>query len=109
MKKQEIYNTVTEHLLAQGERSIEDGVCVYRNQDGLKCAAGVLIPDHLYDCELEGNSAEYLDVWKEIGYSEDEVALIVDLQYIHDQIPIDRWPVYLSRLAERHKLQDITP
>ena len=44
MEAQEIYNKVKAHLLAQGEpaRTRPMGRCVYLNDHGLKCAAGVL-------------------------------------------------------------------
>lgn len=88
---------------------MHEGNCVYRNPDGLRCAAGVLIPDDLYNPGIEGDAAEHLEVWDEMGYSEDEIELIVELQYIHDQTPVDQWTKAFSRLAARHELQDITP
>lgn len=63
-KLQEIYNTVRDHLLKQNKKSLgnyivglDDNVsngCVYRSYDGLKCAAGCLIPDSKYKRSMEG-------------------------------------------------------
>jgi hypothetical protein len=60
MNRQDIFNTVAEHLFAQGERAMRfeypehEGSCVYRGKgsvskiDGCKCAVGALIPDEIY-------------------------------------------------------------
>ncbi len=56
MDKQEIFNKVWNGAKAQGfERSIgEDGTCLYRGPKGLKCNAGLLIPDEEYREYMEG-------------------------------------------------------
>jgi len=61
MKKQDIFNTVALHLLAQKAKATtarEDlsYSCRYRTASGLKCAVGCLIPDELYTESLEGAS-----------------------------------------------------
>ncbi len=58
MTKQEIFDKVKAHLLAQGKRAVNgDGNCMYRGMDGTKCAVGCLIPDELYTPLLENHSA----------------------------------------------------
>ena len=50
MFAQEIFDTVVEHLRRQGHRAYkEEYGCLYRLENGDKCAVGCLIPDHLYD------------------------------------------------------------
>lgn len=57
---QEVFTTVSKHLLAQGVACRnEDDDCMYRNEEGLKCAVGCLISDeayreHQYDIENTG-------------------------------------------------------
>ena len=51
---QEVYDKVKAHLLTQGEKSMNDGDCMYRGNNGLKCAIGCLIDDTLYNPHIEG-------------------------------------------------------
>lgn len=60
MTKQETFDIVAKHLLAQNKKALavfEDNInegCAYRGADGTKCAAGCLIPDDKYDPTFEG-------------------------------------------------------
>ncbi len=48
MTLQEIFDHIAEHLLTQGERSVEVGIgCAYRAEDGKACAAGCLMVGEL--------------------------------------------------------------
>lgn len=62
---QDFFDTTIRHLIQQGERAVEDyvrtddllgSVCRYRTPEGIKCAAGVHIPDALYEEWMEGVS-----------------------------------------------------
>ena len=62
LNRQLVFDTVTSHLLRQGERSVRiynrvDETCAYRGKNGLKCSIGVLIPDGKYNKSMEGNNA----------------------------------------------------
>ena len=51
---QELFNIVSIHLLNQGKMSLNaDGFCSYRGENGLMCAAGILIPDEAYKPNME--------------------------------------------------------
>lgn len=52
---QKAYEKIRAHLIEQGKPAKEDfsGNCVYRSEDGLKCAVGCLIDDNAYDPSLE--------------------------------------------------------
>jgi len=112
---QEVFDIVSKHLLAQGKASVDHNsdkttpFCMYRNPDGLKCAAGALIPDDKYNTIYEGcgwhglvNREIIQDKFKEeIG----------ELQQIHDlaakqekDIPTF-WKNQLANFAKNHKLQ----
>lgn len=57
MTNQEFFDKTVEHLVRQGQRAVgEDGHCRYRTPEGLKCAAGVHIPDDVYRPAMEGTS-----------------------------------------------------
>ncbi len=66
MNAQEIFDTVVGHLFEQGRpaRPINRHLCQYRHvaDDGtvLKCAAGFLIPDDVYDKGMEGMTANHV-------------------------------------------------
>ncbi len=65
MTPQEIFDKVAKHLFTQGCRSAEldedtDSACLYRGPEGRMCAVGVLIPDELYNTDMEYMNAAYL-------------------------------------------------
>lgn len=60
---QDLFDTMASHLLAQGERSVDElKACLYRCDDGKMCAVGVLIPDYKYHSVLEGDTVQSLVV-----------------------------------------------
>jgi hypothetical protein len=59
MTNQEIFDTVLHGIRKQGRPSVsQDGRCLYRGPDGLKCGVGLLIDDSEYCPEMEGKSAD---------------------------------------------------
>lgn len=111
MTLQEIFDTVIEHLRKQNAKSqISDGqreVCLYRSPEGLKCAAGCLIPDEYYIPEMERNGWE--DVVQMFDLPDylkdpDSINLVASLQFIHDSIPISFWEIKFKAMAEYYKL-----
>jgi hypothetical protein len=63
------------------------GVCLYRGPNGLRCAAGHMIPNSLYKVQMEGKSVGRLKViYPEIAKYFENVGgdLLVDLQMAHD-------------------------
>lgn len=77
----EVIDYVEDFLLKQGEPSfLAFEGCLYRHPKGLKCAAGCLIPDNLYDSSMEGKSTRRLPF-----DFRPHTKLISDLQTIHDR------------------------
>jgi hypothetical protein len=124
---QEIFDTVAKHLLAQGERAItENGACAYRGVEGRKCAIGCLIPDEVYDPNMECTSLSIGDLrearesdtkygalfnvliasslWD--GRDNSRKAFLADLQALHDMELHcdDTWLIKLQRLARKYNL-----
>lgn len=105
---QEVFNIVSKHLLDQGQKSIEFGMCQYRGSNGMKCAAGALIPDNEYNSSFETN------LWGDLvekGIVENKFVDEIDkLQVIHDFGPSDpeecvsTWKRKLIKFAEEHNL-----
>src|SRR5437899_3188379 len=110
---QETFNTVVEHLRRQGRQSIRGHSCLYRGPEGTKCAAGWLIPDDLYQPEMEGTLVgagagrngderpETLNavsrVLRELGH---DLELVRHLQSIHDVGTPDEWERRFCDLAQ---------
>ena len=100
---QEVFNTVAVHLLKQNKKSINgNGYCMYKDDFGRKCAAGIFLPEDS-STSFEGK------IWDELVeariVSEDNNLLICDLQCIHDCTQCDEWEKELKRIAVVHNLQ----
>ena len=67
----EVFDTVSQHLLQQGRRSIEPGALfpAFRTKTGLRCSLGCLIPDSVYmpsmewTVELDENKGAQRGLW----------------------------------------------
>lgn len=111
MNKQQIFNKVAEHLLTQMAVSEDEFGCLYRGPNGLKCAVGILIPDDLFEVELENSDVYSLfdclgpEGRKRIGITRYRTLdFLADLQCIHDSFPPDSWRAELRVLANKHRL-----
>ncbi len=104
---QEIFDWVTFQMLRQGRKSIDEkNSCVYRNESGLKCAAGHCITDQEYtNLKEEGIFAEWMSAPKFLGdlYRGDEpeihIQFIYALQQLHDTTETKNWKSALNSLA----------
>jgi len=102
MNEQETFDKVVEHLRKQNELSQRNGTCLYRGPNGLKCAAGCLIPDELYEARMEGKivSASILNkVFKDYN-----IDLIGSLQKCHDYTEIEDWEGKFKAIANLYDL-----
>jgi hypothetical protein len=61
----------------------DDDTYFYHHPEGLRCAAGWLIPDELYNVRMEGQIFTLLDYVK-LGFSKEEADYIEYLQGLHD-------------------------
>ncbi len=114
MNSQEIFTKVKTHLLAQNEKSRAEYSthCMYRGTHGSKCAVGCLIPDELYDSDIEnGNVTRIIEVEPQLKciLPDDKDAaegefFLNKLQRVHDLYdPVD-WSLCLKQFAENHNL-----
>lgn len=131
LDKQLIFDIVAKHLLTQNSRSLDRGLCCYRNPNGRRCAIGVLISDEVYSPMFEGDGVidllvrrdqqyqnerqqayDKLREWfdKTYGYVDhqrkDDVDFLVEIQRLHDSegTSIDEWPLALAALAGKYGL-----
>lgn len=125
LSKQEVYEHVRNHLLTQNSRSVDDNDCpLYHAPWGHKCAIGCLIANEHYQHKIQGTavfltrtrpknpferSADHIlaDALFKSGVDVDDeemLDLLIELQDLHDVIPIDRWNSELDAIALNHGL-----
>lgn len=119
LTRQQIFNKVANHLLAQGRQSRGIGdLCAYLGEDGRKCAVGCLIHkkhynpmfERAYAASISKSSSTKARALKRalkksnvnpIGGTLD---LLIALQEMHDQSPASCWRTALVAMAEEFKL-----
>lgn len=96
LTKQEIFNIAWTGLKAQGFRKAlnSNGDCVYRARNGTRCAVGMVLPDHLYEWEMDNQEVggtgvinlvkNFPKVRKLFGGSKDMLNFLSALQGCHD-------------------------
>lgn len=102
MKAQDIFDKVANHFKTQGVPAVgtyklsadqsnyanveTTTACVYRAEDGKKCAAGVVIPDYVYRKGMEGKSISgVIGEFTVPAYINKNIRLLADLQDAHDE------------------------
>ena len=103
---QEVFDQVVKHLLTQNQAcmSYHHNVytCSYKNEQGLKCAAGCFVADEEYHCMMEGKG------WKslvEMGFApEAHHTAILSYQRFHDEVDPKYWREMLEEYAKMHAL-----
>ncbi len=119
MNRQELFTKVATHLLTQNARSLNASMqCAYRGANGLKCAAGALIPDELYHDRMELRSVRAHEVMPALiqlgvvsaadrGQEGGPVTqgsnlwLLGRLQMLHDSEPVAEWRRLLVEMAHK--------
>ena len=125
MEKQEIFTQVVKHLFKQGYKSegwfnedySDSSGCLYRAEDGGRCAVGYFIPDDVYSVSMEGKSVSSLwDTWHDVlpAWMGDNIELLTDLQNVHDDTEVqydgklfvmDELRKGLLRVMGKHQLE----
>lgn len=129
MTTQEIFNTIINGLREQGCKSGrmeektnvygptgQEFVCLYRDDNGNKCAAGWIIPDDLYTPDMErvkfANSCmskyvslPFVNVRDVLELTEESVLLIDRLQFIHDFLDVSEWEDRFQEIARTFGLE----
>lgn len=111
MTPQELFNIVSAHLLKQNSKSTTrvewDDHCVYRGDDGKKCAIGCLIPDDKYSTDMEGQNCHADDIRDASGITDDTANLAESLQRLHDITEVIDWRTSLNAVAESYGLKGV--
>jgi hypothetical protein len=92
----EVFDFISNHLLTQREKSAVAGDCLYKSPEGLKCAAGCLIPDADYTEDIE--RIIWNEVAKTYNVEKHHLDLIDRLQSVHDGLEEELWESELKRL-----------
>lgn len=117
MNRQLTFDTVSRHLLTQGEKagSIIDGggfKCEYRDKNGKSCAIGCLIPNGhkalnfaLDVISLLIEFPEFKQRWAvEI---DDDFTFLKNLQSVHDMDLVEDWKMKLQTVANLYGLNQL--
>lgn len=110
MNAQQVFDTVLNGIRAQGKASVDSkGDCMYRGIDGCKCAAGLLIPDEVYDPKMETVSApQIISLYEGLSHLKEHSRLIDAMQYAHDTHLVDHgmaeWEGEMYDIARRYGL-----
>jgi hypothetical protein len=89
---------VSLHLITQNKKSMNiGGFCAYRGCDGLMCAIGCLIPDDVYNPNMDADCTLW-SITRIVGIDE-HYHLCCQLQGIHDGEEPSMWPTKLANLA----------
>ena len=104
---QQVFDFVANHLLRQNQKALQHEICKYRVENSdLKCAAGCLIPDDIYDPKMEGT--RYHGLIPKYAFPNEHVYLIEELQSIHDSESVKDWKEQLNILAKKNNLTPIS-
>ena len=101
MNNQEAFNKVCEHLAKQKTACYNDGMCKYWDKEtGNKCGVGCLIPEELYDPEMDNKAnsddnsiATIIDKFTNINslFENVDILLLLTLQEPHDSAASQPW------------------
>lgn len=111
LTKQEVFDTVKAHLLAQGDQAMDNGECVYWDRDhDMKCAVGCLIPEKVYREGIEGFGVrEIQDFLKDYCNIDTEetgmLDLLEQLQSMHDRDEPNTWSENLKEIKKEFNLE----
>jgi len=122
--KQDVFDTVLNHLRRQGPATSTTGRCAYRTDTGKSCAVGVLIPDDMYDPVIEKSSpvwelhlvaashemrdrrlSEADEALRSLlkrlypSMTDEDLGLLGRLQVLHDTCARGQWEDFEERMA----------
>ena len=108
MTPQEIFDKVVDHAKRMTKKSTDNTLikCLYRTPNGNRCFIGALIPDDMYDSQMEGCISimkSYLPLEMNLWFG-DNMVLLRDLQSIHDRVDRYAWLAALTNIALYHNL-----
>jgi hypothetical protein len=113
--KQSLFDAMVGHLRKQGCRSLSNLACVYRGRNGLKCAFGGVIPDHLYGDWMEGSGVSSILLSKrcpeelKVIFPSEVLVLAGAVQRVHDNEEPLNWEAHFKRVAYKFEVRYSSP
>jgi hypothetical protein len=108
ISNQQFFEKTVRELFAQGCAAQEAGECMYRVKRPdrvLKCAAGIHIPDHLYDDGMEDKPIEtVVAMFPALEEYFPDMRLAQDMQRVHDTADVDYWHPVFIEVAKKYGL-----
>ena len=102
LTNQQVFDKVVTALRAQGCKSIDtNGDCMYRGLNNAKCAAGHILPDNLYNKDIEQGIVYERPVFNSLV---EDTGFLRVLQRIHDKKLISAWEDSWKQLASERNL-----
>lgn len=101
------FDRMVSHMLTQRKPCVDAyGECKYR-LDGLKCAVGALIPDHLYSPSIEDNQASAIMNYLAPEFREADPTFLDMVQDMHDRWadrPREEWVSQVDSYLTEHAI-----
>jgi hypothetical protein len=113
LTKQQIADGIYDWFFAKGNRqskkSPSSSFCMYRNPQGAKCAVGCLIPDEMYNPQMENTGTVY-EIFPEYPslqyyFGKENLMFLSSCQRWHDSYFTDK--DYLKEIFVKNKV-DVT-
>lgn len=103
---QQVFDQIVAHLRTQGCKAIVGAACMYRGNNGTKCAAGCLIADEEYQYKMEGHPLiDILSMAPGFKAKYDQhYKLILEMQVTHDNYPINDWERLFASIASKYNV-----
>lgn len=106
LTNQEVFDKIVAHARKQKCQCEIDGHCLYRDGNGNKCFAGVLIEDSEYNSNMEFRGVLKNEIFAEKVESLDFLSA---MQGIHDGYFVEYWERQFQDMAEHYKLKYTPP
>lgn len=87
MNNQEAFDKAVSGVIKQGSKSFTSNGCKYRGPNGLKCAVGHLIPNDIYEPDMETGITYLYQEYPVIQklFKDVDLGMLTDLQIAHDK------------------------
>ncbi len=105
MDSQKLFDDIVKFQRKQWKKSTRDGTawCLYRHPDGLKCAVGCVMPDNMYDADMDeiGVFSDIMELYPDLAkyFGMENLALLQYMQSTHDCHLLKQWETCWQYIA----------
>ncbi len=104
ISKQITFDSIVNGLRKQNARCVsKSGHCLFRNEEGLRCAVGQLIEENEYNPDFDDPKKDKggFNFVRDKGHNE---SLLTSLMLCHDKEQVKDWERRFKEIAEHHNL-----